>query len=233
MRRDALSCLRIAALSFTLALASESLANPLTATMQPGGCDAVKLITTEELGRGSSNPYGPPGPFPRAEEILIRTTTGGPATCAGGPTITVEITNLTGISFQDLVFVVPDGFVLNNSDGTIMTNRPNPAFLIDAVGVNRPLQFESMLADGIFQPGELWRFVAVSSSLNGTAAMVGPGYGGNTLGIGSFDLPPWPYHGRPEFSILANPVVPEPAAMLLVASGASVALARARRRAGS
>jgi hypothetical protein len=74
--------------------------------------------------------------------------------------------------------------------------------------------------------------VVVSNQYPAIYGAVGPGLGGNTLGIGSFDIPPFPYHGNRDFSILANLVVPEPGAPLLLASGLAAGLGRGRSRAG-
>jgi hypothetical protein len=231
MRQGALACVRAATLALTLILASDALANPITATMNPAGCDAVKLVLTEELGRGASNPYGPPGPFPIGEEIRLQTAASGGTDCGITQSgIIVTLTNLSANSYEDLVFVAADGVALLNADGSILAGRPLHALRIDRTGINRPLLSESMSPDEVFQPGEIWQFLVISPGYSAIASSVGPGLGGNTLGIGSADVPPIPYHGNRDFSILANLSVPEPGAALLLASGLAVGTIRGRRR---
>ncbi|MEM8680615.1 MAG: hypothetical protein AAGF97_14805, partial [Planctomycetota bacterium] len=75
----------------------------------------------------------------------------------------VVMTNLTERSWTDLFYVGDPGTVFSNVDG-FADAGVNPqltglAFRIDSEGENRPLVFESMAADNVFQPGEEWRFV--------------------------------------------------------------------------
>jgi len=77
------------------------------------------------------------------------------------PDYQVVITNLTRTSWRNLYFVADTGLVgaglptVGNSDGRI---NGGDAFRIDTVGVNQPLVSESINADRVFEPGEIWIF---------------------------------------------------------------------------
>ncbi len=74
----------------------------------------------------------------------------------------VGIVNATGITWTEVWYVAdiaPAGTPapLSNDDGWI---NGGLAFKIDSVGLfNTPLVWESLIFDGIFQPGEVWEFV--------------------------------------------------------------------------
>ena len=72
------------------------------------------------------------------------------------PNPLVGITNLTNIAWTSVWYVADLSTTLANDDGWI---NGGLAFEIDAVGLNKPLIMESMIVDGIFQPGEVWEFV--------------------------------------------------------------------------
>lgn len=97
-----------------------------------------------------------------------------PTDYTGGSVVQIAITNMTSRSFEHLYYV-GDVHDLDNTDPeTRFTNVdelvadvtfgnaygvPGLAFKIDAVGLNTPLVYESMTQDGIFEPGEVWKFV--------------------------------------------------------------------------
>ena len=106
-----------------------------------------------ELGNG----------FP-AEELIfsgyggIPTYAPCPVSDLGIPNVLVAISNATGKSWTDLWYVADPETTLTNMDGWI---NGQLAFKIDnGVGqLNQPLVYESITADNIFEPGELWGFV--------------------------------------------------------------------------
>lgn len=71
----------------------------------------------------------------------------------------VTVTNMNPSDIPTLFFVI-NGLVtpgsFSNVDGLV---NGSLAMQIDAVGVNQPLVYESMAADGVFQAGETWRFI--------------------------------------------------------------------------
>ncbi|HEY4760682.1 MAG TPA: PEP-CTERM sorting domain-containing protein [Thermoguttaceae bacterium] len=76
--------------------------------------------------------------------------------------VAVNITNLTGSSLDDVYYVADLGTSLQNYDGSIGNVALKDAqlsFRIDWLGINKPLIFESMIPDNIWQAGELWTFV--------------------------------------------------------------------------
>jgi hypothetical protein len=75
----------------------------------------------------------------------------------------VTIQNKTGVAWLDLWYV-GDADPIYHTRETRLTNMDGKvngglAFKIDNIGLNRPLVYESMTVDNIFEPGELWRFV--------------------------------------------------------------------------
>jgi len=78
------------------------------------------------------------------------------------PNALVSITNKTGVPWLELWYVgdvSPTGLIetnLSNQDGTV---NGGLAFKIDNIGINRPLVFESMAQDLVFEPGETWSFI--------------------------------------------------------------------------
>jgi hypothetical protein len=187
-------------------------------------CDDVADIPlTHELG-GPSLLGEPSEPFPPDEEILHNFFPASPSIGCGAPAFAadglaangiglsfeVEITNLSPISYQDL-FMVADletDWFLGNWDGFI---QGLPAMRIDSVGINAPLLFESIAADGIFQAGETWIFL-VEEFIDTVLPGRGPHFGSIGVGFNSPD----PFLSNA--SILAN-VVPEPTTALLLACG--------------
>lgn len=129
----------------------------------------------------------------------------------------VSITNLNAIPFSDLWYVADPETGLTNVDGLI---NGMLAFKIDAVGVNTPLVFESMVVDGIFAPGETWNFIIQDYT---------SGLGLPPSALGSIGVPsPGPATAASSGSIIA---IPEPASAALVGLGL-LGLSAGRRRAG-
>jgi hypothetical protein len=126
------------------------------------GCDMLLIpAVVDELGD--------PAAFPLGERIAhMPLTQPGPQVCDDAPdnvdipNPVIEITNLQAFNFTDLWYVGPDTFGFTNVDGLINNTL---AFKIDSVGLNRPLIFESITANNIFEPGETWRFVVQDYTL--------------------------------------------------------------------
>ncbi len=68
----------------------------------------------------------------------------------------VFITNMTGMQWSDVWYVADPETSLTNDDGLV---NGGLAFKIDNIGVNRPLVFESLNPDLVFEPGETWAFI--------------------------------------------------------------------------
>lgn len=79
------------------------------------------------------------------------------------PNMMVEITNLTGRFLDHLYYVGDVDTTFSNFDGgafgAATPGVVGHAFRIDTAGFNRNLAFESLTFDGIFEPGETWRFI--------------------------------------------------------------------------
>lgn len=133
----------------------------------------------------------------------------------------VVMTNLTTTAWSD-VWYVADPFFDTGAPGTSISNydgvvdgispapRPGLAFKIDTIGVNRPLVFESIAADGIFSAGETWHFI-IDDYFN-TAGL--PPSLFDSIGVASLSTGGPPSSG----SIIAVPV-PEPGAVTLCLLG--------------
>jgi hypothetical protein len=146
------------------------------------------------------------------------------------PNALVEITNLTPTSWRD-VWYVADVFNLTSGSGTLISNFDGfvydadahilfgEAFKIDAIGVNRPLVFESIAFNGIFEPGETWHFI-IDDYVNfaGLAASLF-----NSVGVGGVSL-----GGPPSSGSIIAVAIPEPTTCTLAL--AALCLAMSRRR---
>lgn len=75
----------------------------------------------------------------------------------------VVMSNLTNRALDNLWYVGDPETRFSNTDGLgFGGGTPDVAgfaFRIDAIGANRPLVFESITPDGIFEPGETWQFI--------------------------------------------------------------------------
>ena len=197
-------------------------------------CDVLAVpLNVDEIGNGSFlNVPGPSAPFPAGEQIQSGAlgSTGVPAgtNCNTGsidspfiPNQMVQITNLTGVDYLDLWYVANPETNVSNLDGAI---NGYPAFKIDSVGVNKPLFFESILADGIFQSGETWRFV-IQDFANAASPAQSPHWFG-AIGVNSV---PNPFAPDGSSGSIIGIAAPEPGTAGLLVMGL-LALARRGRR---
>ena len=121
---------------------------------------------------------------------------------AGLANVMVDIRNLTGREWTELYYVADPDTSLSNMDeyvGQVGTSGYGLAFKIDAVGLNTPLIFESMTADGIFEINESWTFViqeyshpTLSADALGSLGIAGASYGSDPLSSGSIVAIPEP-----------------------------------------
>ena len=193
-------------------------------------CDPLHVPNAvDELGRGGAAVPGAPGyPFPLDETIRVAATETDWTACEGSDdpdlrNALIHITNITfpKQSFSDVWYVGNPNTYLSNVDGVVSQQGAEDlgsglAFRIDAMGMNRPLLSESIApADGIFSPGETWKFIVQDFSTGtGPAAdeISSIGVAGGSLVGGSAVF----HHSSG--SIIAVPV-PEPSVALLVGSG--------------
>jgi hypothetical protein len=185
--------------------ASTAFAMPTSVTHVdiPNCCDFLSVPTNvDELGAVV---------FPQNETI---TATEIPTPIVACPSqfnnqiasIQVSITNLTGRSFDHLWYVADPETTITNLDGLVNGQH---AFKIDSIGINQNLMFESINANGQFEPGEQWDFV-----IDGYFNTFGlPPSQMQSIGVGSFSAGDSDSTG----SIIAAPV-PEPSSCLLALS---------------
>lgn len=142
----------------------------------------------------------------------------GSFTPLGVPNTLVEITNLTPTSFDNLWYVADPETRFSNVDGFV---NGEEAFKIDAIGLNQPLVFESGIADGVFSPGETWRFIVDNYSNTNSlpaANLISPGKVGGLSGGDSAS----------SASIIATRV-PEPTTCLTAIVGLAAAMTARKR----
>jgi hypothetical protein len=196
---------------------STTLAVPVQVTHQddPLCCDFLFVpADVDELGVVS---------FP-VDELILATDIPTPVIACpshgiGVASTQVSITNLTNRSFSELWYVADPETTITNRDGFV---NGQSAFKIDAAGINQSLVLESINANGIFEPGEVWDFIidSYSNTLNLPASalhsigLVGIFSGGDSMSSGS---------------IIAMPV-PEPAGLALLLSSGVVAVVRRGRK---
>jgi hypothetical protein len=139
------------------------------------------------------------------------------------PNPLVVMTNSTPTDWAE-VWYVADPFPATGGVGTSISNfdgivNGGLAFKIDAVGVNKPLVFESIAFDGIFESGETWHFI-IDDYVN-TGGLSPALF--DSIGVGSFSAGGPPSSG----SIIAVPV-PEPGTLALLLIGGAVIAGRLR-----
>jgi hypothetical protein len=190
-------------------------------SIETPSCDLLpNLVFVDELGN--------PPFFPQNELISSSSNLTALSACpasdnASIPNRLVRIQNLSGIAWQELYYVADPaaaglpGTTLSNEDGFVNSGQ---AFRIDRLGMNRPLVAENGIVDGIFQPGEIWRFV-IDDYVSGAGLMP---HSFDSIGVGNLS-PGGPSSG----SIIA--VIPEPGTITCIAAGLFL-LTRRRARAG-
>lgn len=112
--------------------------------------------------------FGDPSVFASDEAIehvatFTQTSACPPMDNPSIPNRLVVIRNLTGRFLDNLYYVGDPETGFTNVDG-LGFGAGSPgiaglAFRIDSFGLNRPLIFESLTFDGIFEPGETWQFI--------------------------------------------------------------------------
>jgi hypothetical protein len=148
------------------------------------------------------------------EATALTACTGEPYDNPLIPNVLVTMTNMTNTAWggyyngqkTHVYYIADPETTLSNYDGLINSEL---AFIIDAVGINKPLVSESMTTDGIFEIGETWTFIIqdYSNSLSlAPSAFASLGIGLNSGG----DL-------VSSGSIMAN--IPEPTTLILLAMG--------------
>ncbi len=112
--------------------------------------------------------------------------------------------------------------IISNFDGVVdmapALVDPGHAFLIDTVGFNKPLIFESGPVNGIWDPGETWHFI-IDDYMNFFGA---PASAFDSIGVASASAGSPPSSG----SIIA---IPEPASLAMLALGGALGLLRRRQ----
>ncbi|HOX40380.1 MAG TPA: PEP-CTERM sorting domain-containing protein [Candidatus Brocadiia bacterium] len=141
----------------------------------------------------------------------------------GVPNQLVQIINATGTPWTELWYVADPETTITNFDGWVGNlgmGDYEEAFRIDSVGINRPLIDESMIADQIFQPGEMWTFIL--QDWQHPTALLSASAEFDSIGIAGMSA------GYP-FSTGSIIGIPEPNTAVLLALGAA-AMAFYRRK---
>jgi len=127
----------------------------------PTSCDTLfGPPISDEIGEGTVG-LSPLGPFPPSEELdVISETFAELGTCpsfnGAALDFVIEIKNLSGESWEHVVYVTDFGLGIGGYDGFV---NGETAVEIDTFGVNVNLLSESIIADNIWQPLEVWEFV--------------------------------------------------------------------------
>ena len=155
--------IRLLTFSCTALLTSAGVTHAVPQTVQSletPDCDPLMNLTlVDELGLPAVFPAGR-----RIDAFATQTTISAcpPMDSPNLPNALIRMTNLNPFSFTDVHYVADPaalgaaGTTISNFDGLVNAGQ---AFRIDTIGVNRPLVNESMISNGVFQPGETWTFV--------------------------------------------------------------------------
>jgi hypothetical protein len=216
------SILFVAAFSLILTTNAQVYALPTGVIHQDERLHCDPLFIPKQVDEIGDSTVFPPGEQ-LAHEDLGKTE----PVCAASDLTTadflVSITNFNKKNFEDVWYVADRETTITNYDGfanDLSLTPTHEAFRIDSVGVHRPLIFESIKADGIWEFGEEWRFVLQDYSntlLLPPDAITSPGVG---------DLSIDPSFLRSSGSIIAR--VPEPATCILMLIGLGAVVVRRR-----
>lgn len=152
--RNRFAALTVAALASS---STSSLAVPVNVISNDEPlCDVLLVPSTvaDELGTSAA--------FPAGERILSASLGRTNRSCTATDIATVSdfkvsITNFTtNPAFSAVWYVADQATSITNFDGKV---NGALAFRIDAIGLNKPLLSESILPNGVFDPGETWEFV--------------------------------------------------------------------------
>jgi len=132
------------------------------------------------------------------------------------PNALVSITNMTGVPWFEVWYVADHETFLTNDDGLV---NGGLAFKIDNVGWNRPLVFESMNPDLVFEPLERWDFI-IQDYQNGLGL---PASAFGSWGVGGLS-------GGDPFSSGSIIAIPAPGAIFLGGIGVGLVGWLRRRR---
>jgi len=208
-----------------LSLAGQAQAVPGSYPFVGPGCDVLPPITlTHELGEL------PHFPLEEAIKTVVETTNFLSCTPAinqpPGTNFLVTMDNLSGKAWSDVYFVADPDYSISNPDGVI---KGGLAFRIDHEMINQPLVFESMTFDGVFEPGETWKFIVQGwVPLNGPPLPLPPLFG--SIGVGVDSLPGSPGDPNGVFSTASIVAVPEPQVWGMMAVGLGLVGWMARRK---
>ncbi len=134
---------------------------PTAYVNDPTSCDPFfGPPISDEIGEGTVG-LPPFGPFPIPEELdVLSQTFAELGTCpsfnGAAVDFVIEIRNLSGKSWEHVVYVTDSGLGIGGHDGFVNGEQ---AVEIDTFGVNVVLLSESIIADNIWQPLEIWEFV--------------------------------------------------------------------------
>jgi len=171
-------------------ITQQAFANPESVThTNSANCDFLAVPSNvEELGLSF-----PPDELISTADLSPTPLVACPSSDSPDPNALVEMTNLTPFDFIDVWYVADNPSTMSNFDGDVNTLE---AFKIDSVGLNKPLIFESITTNDIFESTEVWRFIIDDfSGSPGPAVIAFPGIpgppfvsSGNIIAVGDFGV---------------------------------------------